>query len=394
MSRRIVCALGALVLAGQLGCSSAAATPVSTTPTPQEADSSSRRSSRDQDSIKAYADVITDKAVSDSGLFIVHWVDDELFFEIPNEMLDREMLLVSRVARTATSIGYGGQKVNTQTVRWQRHNKQILLRIVSYVNVADDSLAISAAVENANFEPILRSFGIRAFNEDSSAVVIEVTELYSTDVPVLGLQQSRRETYGVRRLDTDRSFVQSAKSFPQNIEVRSVLTYEATKAPSNASTGTVSLEMNHSMIMLPAAPLQPRFWDDPPGFFTLPPTAYAPDHHPPVPPPYLPRPRPHPTAPAPPPPVHHPHTSQPPEALKDYPHKVNGVEVGATGWHPFPYPFNLTGPPAATVPCGFTGDGLPIGLQIIGRRFEDLLVMQVAAKFEEARPWADKRPPV
>ncbi|MCH7865246.1 MAG: DUF5117 domain-containing protein, partial [Proteobacteria bacterium] len=100
-------------------------------------------------------------------------------------------------------------------------------------------------------------------------VVIEVTELYSTDVPVLGLQQSRRETYGVRRLDTDRSFVQSAKSFPQNIEVRSVLTYEATKAPSNASTGTVSLEMNHSMIMLPADPMQPRLWDDRTGFFSL-----------------------------------------------------------------------------------------------------------------------------
>ena len=99
--------------------------------------------------------------------------------------------------------------------------------------------------------------------------MIEVTELYSTDVPVLGLQQSRRETYGVRRLDTDRSFVQSAKSFPQNIEVRSVLTYEATKAPSNASTGTVSLEMNHSMIMLPADPMQPRLWDDRTGFFSL-----------------------------------------------------------------------------------------------------------------------------
>ncbi|MCH8939450.1 MAG: zinc-dependent metalloprotease, partial [Gemmatimonadetes bacterium] len=268
MSRRIVYALGAIAMSVQLACSSATATP---TPSPQEArqDTSSRRTDRDRNGIKPYGKVITEAAISDSGLFIVHWVDEKLYFEIPNDMLDREMLLVSRIARTATSIGFGGQKANTQTVRWQRHNNDVLLRIVSYVNVADDSLAISAAVENANFEPIIKSFDIKAFNEDSAAIVIEVTPLYATDVPVLGLQSQRRTQYGVRRLDTSRSFPSSAKSFARNIEVRSVLTYEATKAPSNASTGTVSLEMNHSMILLPDEPMQPRLWDDRVGFFSM-----------------------------------------------------------------------------------------------------------------------------
>lgn len=78
--------------------------------------------------------------------------------------------------------------------------------------------------------------------------------------------------------------------------------------------------------------------------------------------------------------------------LSDYPHTVNDVEVSSTGWHPFTFPFNLTGQPAATVPCGFTNEGLPVGLQIVGRKFEDLLVMQACAQFEQARPWADKRP--
>ncbi|MCH8145629.1 MAG: zinc-dependent metalloprotease [Gemmatimonadetes bacterium] len=268
MSRRIVYALGAIAMSVQLACSSAAATP---SPSPQEArqDTSSRRTDRDRNGIKPYGKVITEAARSDSGLFIVHWVDEKLYFEIPNDMLEREMLLVSRIARTATSIGFGGQKTNTQTVRWQRHNDDVLLRIVSYVNVADDSLAISAAVENANFEPIIKSFDIKAINDDSAAVVIEVTPLYATDVPVLGLQSQRRTQYGVRRLDTSRSFPSSAKSFARNIEVRSVLTYEATKAPSNASTGTVSLEMNHSMILLPDEPMQPRLWDDRVGFFSI-----------------------------------------------------------------------------------------------------------------------------
>ncbi|RVT98607.1 amidase [Rhodovarius crocodyli] len=63
-------------------------------------------------------------------------------------------------------------------------------------------------------------------------------------------------------------------------------------------------------------------------------------------------------------------------------------------WAEFSYPFNWSGSPAASVPCGFTPAGLPVGLQIVGRRFDDLGVLQASAAFEEARPWADKRPPL
>jgi aspartyl-tRNA(Asn)/glutamyl-tRNA(Gln) amidotransferase subunit A len=63
-------------------------------------------------------------------------------------------------------------------------------------------------------------------------------------------------------------------------------------------------------------------------------------------------------------------------------------------WVAFTYPFNLTGQPAATVPCGFTRDGLPIGLQIIGKRLEDATVLRAAAAYEAAAPWADRRPPL
>ena len=63
-------------------------------------------------------------------------------------------------------------------------------------------------------------------------------------------------------------------------------------------------------------------------------------------------------------------------------------------WIPFTYPWNLTGQPAATIPCGFTCDGLPVGLQIVGRRFADATVLRAAAAFEQARPWTEKRPPL
>ena len=60
----------------------------------------------------------------------------------------------------------------------------------------------------------------------------------------------------------------------------------------------------------------------------------------------------------------------------------------------FTFPFNMTGQPSASVPCGFTRDGLPIGLQITGRRFEDVTVLHASAAFEAARPWADRRPAI
>jgi Asp-tRNA(Asn)/Glu-tRNA(Gln) amidotransferase A subunit family amidase len=71
-----------------------------------------------------------------------------------------------------------------------------------------------------------------------------------------------------------------------------------------------------------------------------------------------------------------------------------GSLVPFSDWSPFSYPWNLTGQPAATVPCGFTREGLPVGLQIVGRRFADATVLRAAAAFEEARPWSNKRPPL
>ncbi len=61
---------------------------------------------------------------------------------------------------------------------------------------------------------------------------------------------------------------------------------------------------------------------------------------------------------------------------------------------PFTYPFNLTGHPAATVPCGFTGEGLPVGLQIVGRHHADASVLRAAATFESLQPWSRHKPPV
>jgi hypothetical protein len=263
----------ALSAAITLACAGSAADQA---PTPR----SGRSAQTDSVKIKAYDDVITAKAVSDSGLFVIHTIGNKRYYEIPVGLLDREMLLVSRRARTATGIGYGGEENNTQTVRWQRHANRILLRNVSYTNVANDSLPIFEAVRNANFEPIIEAFDVATYaidsaTADTTAIVIEVTPLYTSDIPSLGLSQSTRERFKVRSLDRDRTFIDWTKSFPRNIEVRTVLTYTATEPPSNARTGTISLEMNHSMILLPEEPMQPRLFDRRVGYFRIAQTDYG-----------------------------------------------------------------------------------------------------------------------
>lgn len=227
------------------------------------------RNGAEETEIKPYDDVVTSGAVSDSGLFITHQIDEKLLFEIPTAMLEREMIIVSRRARTAEDFGYGGMKNNTQTVRWQREGDRILLRVVSHEIVADDSLPIYEAVRNASFEPIVGAFGIEAISEDSSSVVVDVTALLTKDVPMLGVGRSTRERYSVRSLDEDRTYISAVRSFPRNIELRHVLTYEANEPPTNSSTGTLSLEMNHSMVLLPDEPMQPRLWDERVGYFSI-----------------------------------------------------------------------------------------------------------------------------
>ncbi|WP_242918325.1 zinc-dependent metalloprotease [Pontibacter liquoris] len=222
-----------------------------------------------------YSDVITAKAVTDDGLFKVHRIDEKYFYEIPDTLLNRDMLMVSRIAKTATNIGYGGEELNSQMLRWEKKGNRILLRLISYQNVASDTLEIFHSVQNSNLAPVIQAFDIKAFNKGTS--VVEVTDFFSKDVPALGLDKENRDKYKVKRLDDKRSFIEGVKSFPMNIEARSLMTYEASEPPANSSAGTISLEINHSMLLLPKVPMAARAFDQRVGFFTLSQTDYGTD---------------------------------------------------------------------------------------------------------------------
>ncbi len=225
--------------------------------------------------IQPYSKVVTKDHKTDEGLFKVHTKDDSYLFEIPDSLLKREMLMVTRIAKTASGIGFGGGKTNTQVLRWERKNKQLLLRIVSHDVVADTVLPVHEAVVNSNLEPILFSFPIKAISKDSTATVIDVTSLFSTDVKPLGFPGFYRKRYQVTRMDKTRSYIDRVSSYPQNIEVRHVKTYFANKAPSNSALGSITLEMSNSMVLLPKVPMKRRYFDERVGWFARGQTDYG-----------------------------------------------------------------------------------------------------------------------
>jgi hypothetical protein len=226
-------------------------------------------SSGDENGIKPFADVVPDDAVADDGFITTHRADQDLYFEIPDSLLGREVLMVSRVAQAQRNLAYGGEKVNTQVLRWERRGDDLLLRQVTHEKTAEKDEPVYQAVQNSTFEPILKSFSIAALNRDSTGVVIEATELFTSDVPALGLPQGAREQYRVRRLDGDRTYLEGVESFPKNTDVEVVLTYDAQNPPSSQQTGTISVAMNHSMVLLPTDPMQPRLCDDRVGYFSV-----------------------------------------------------------------------------------------------------------------------------
>ena len=229
---------------------------------------------KSKDGMQPYDKVITKEAITDEGLFKVHKVKNAYFYEIPDTLFQKDMLWVSRIAQIPQGLGGGyvnaGSKTNEQVVHWKRFDDKLLLKIKSYTSVADSTKAISKSVAVNNYEPTLYAFDIKALSKDSTSVVIDVTKLFTTDVPAIsGLNERLRKDYKVKKLDAVRSFINTIKSFPLNIEVKQDMTYDAAEPPSNKSAQSISLQMNQSMILLPEKPMQPRLFDPRVGFFTV-----------------------------------------------------------------------------------------------------------------------------
>lgn len=221
-----------------------------------------------------YSDFVTKNTTTDDGLFKVHATKDNFYYEIADSLLNRDFLLVTRIKKLPSGFGGGylnaGSKINTQVLVWEKYKNKILLKIKSYDAIANDSLPISLSVKSNNLEPILYAFDIEAKTPDSTAVLIDVTKFFSSDIKgISGITSRNRERYKVKKLDASRSFINSIKSFPKNIEVVQDFTYEASAPSSETAANTISIRVNQSMVLLPEQPMTPRLFDKRVGYFSV-----------------------------------------------------------------------------------------------------------------------------
>lgn len=217
---------------------------------------------------RPYRQVITAAAVTDSGVFTIHRIGEKLYYEIPRTMFGREFLFVADQRGTVRGLRYAGEEVANRVVRWERMGNRVFLRVVSYAMRADSSNPVARAVAASNIAPIIAGFDVAAWSPDDSNAVIEATKLFTTDIQELGV---RAEGVRVRRLDPTRSVVERARSFPRNIEVSALQTFEVDSVPGGEFRGVNSLtmSMNYSMVLLPDNPMMPRLCDDRVGYFNL-----------------------------------------------------------------------------------------------------------------------------
>ncbi len=231
---------------------------------------------------KSYSEIITDKANSSTGIITHHEVEGTNYLEISEDILDQEMLIVTRIAGFVKGLNFGGAGVKSkpqQVIRWQKQGKKILLRSVSYNSVASFEDPIYESVKNNNFEPVIHAFDIEVEGQNKDSYVIKIDKFFTSDIPMISaVNANQKKNFGIKGVDSDRSFISQVKSFPENLEVRHVVTYKGgEKLPDNQITETMSVELAQSIIMLPEVPMRKREYDNRVGYFSIRQTDYSAD---------------------------------------------------------------------------------------------------------------------
>jgi hypothetical protein len=232
--------------------------------------------------LKPYSEVIPAKAVTSNGLFSVHNVDDKYYFEIPDSLLNREFLFTTRLVKVPTgSPMFGGELVNSIIVAFEKAAEdKLYLRVVTNVAISDSSDAIARAVRNSNIDPIVMVIDVKAKGKNGNSSLIDVTDFVLKDNNITGFDPAAKKAMFLGGAAADRSFILSANSFSQNIEIKTVKTFSLGAAPkptegnadaaaAPASTASnVTMELSNSVMLLPKHQMSARHADPRVGYYS------------------------------------------------------------------------------------------------------------------------------
>ena len=177
---------------------------------------------------KPYEEVITEKAKTSKGFLTVQKVEDKYYFEIPSQMLGRDILVVNRVSQSSIESpkafgGYAGDQIGESVIRFEKGpNNKIFIRNISYNVNPDSTKPMYRSVKNSNIQPIAMAFDIKAFVPDSlgGGTVIDITDNITPDNEIFGFAANAKSQFMVGAFQADKSYVETVNPYPINIEIK------------------------------------------------------------------------------------------------------------------------------------------------------------------------------
>lgn len=219
---------------------------------------------------RKYYNLMRNRSLSRKGLFTVHKVKDNYYFEIPDSILGRDLLVVARIAQGAAGVrpgytGYAGDQIGSTIIRFEKGpGHKLFLRRITFEDQAGDTTdAMYHAVVRSNLQPLVAAFGIGAYSPDGDGSVIDVTSYINGDNDIFFFNSATRKSMEVGNLQSNMCYIKDINAYPLNVEIRTIKTY--TRAHSRS---TFTMELNTSIVLLPEIPMRKRLADRRIGYFT------------------------------------------------------------------------------------------------------------------------------